>query len=96
MQEVRVVTIDEEFEELQKGRGPDKKPRKRKGSPMFDRKSAKIRHQASVEDRHAEAVRLSDKRHLKHIKKRGMRKEDFERWLLKPSETKSDRSIFHF
>ena len=41
-------------------------------------------------------IRLSDKRHLKHIKKRGMRKEDFERWLLKPSETKSDRSIFHF
>jgi len=32
MQEARVVTIDEEFEELQKGRGPDKKSRKRKGS----------------------------------------------------------------
>ena len=32
MQEVRVVTINEEFEALQKGRGPDKKPRKKRWS----------------------------------------------------------------
>jgi hypothetical protein len=30
MQEARVVSIDEEFEELQKGRGPDKQKRKKR------------------------------------------------------------------
>jgi hypothetical protein len=31
MQEAIVSTIDEEFEELQKGRGPDKQKRKKRG-----------------------------------------------------------------
>ena len=41
MQELYVVTIDEEFEELQKGRGPDKKPRKKKGGFVPNPKNSK-------------------------------------------------------
>jgi hypothetical protein len=35
VKKVLVSTIDEEFEDLEKGRGPDKKPRKKRGSKKF-------------------------------------------------------------
>jgi len=50
-----ISTIDEEFEEFEKGRGPDKKPRKKKLGKK-GRESAARRKRDRIEQRQIESI----------------------------------------